>query len=281
MNTHTAQLADHTWLKIGGPAEMVIPETKAEFVEILTECHETNRDFRILGGGSNLLVSDAGVDELVIKSTNACTEFEVDGTHVTAGASIMLPQFINQYVAHGLGGYEYLYSVPGTIGGAIYMNAGRGRSHGLAISDYLTAVEVFSGGAVRTIPADELTFEHRYSTFQEHDDWVILSAEFELPEQSTAEGRKQIKKRMQKVGERERGLPNAGSVYKSGSGVPLHKIPPNGLSVGDARFVSGNRICHSGNATYADVLRLVKLGKILRRFRPPFEESKVEWIIWE
>ncbi len=281
MNISTEQLSDHTWLKIGGPAEMAIPETKAEFVEILTECHETNRDYRILGGGSNLLVSDAGVDELVIKSTNACTEFEVDGTHVTAGASIMLPQFINQYVAHGLGGYEYLYSVPGTIGGAIYMNAGRGRSHGLTISDYLSALEVFVDGDVRTISVDELEFEHRYSTFQEHDDWVILSAEFELPEQSIEQGRKNIKKRMQKVGQRERGQPNAGSVYKSGSRLPLHKIPPNGLSIGDARFVSGNRISHTGAASYSDVRRLVYLGKMLNRFRPPFKSSVVEWEIWE
>ncbi len=281
MNTHTEQLADHTWLKVGGPAEMVVPETRTEFIDILTECYETGRDYRILGNGSNLLVNDTGVDELIIKSTDACTKFEVKGTHITVGASTMIPQFINQYVEHDLGGYEYLYSVPGTIGGAIYMNAGRGQSHGLTISDYLTAVEVFIDGSVMTIPANELEFKHRYSTFQDEDNWVILSADFDLPEQSKKEGKKQIKQRMEKVTNRERGKPNAGSVYKSGARFPLHKIPPNGLFIGDARFISRNRICHTGSASYDDIRRLVSLGKVLNKFRPPFKSPVIEWEIWE
>lgn len=281
MKTKTENLSEHTWLKIGGPAEIATPESKAEFVDLLTECHEKGRDYRILGAGSNLLVNDDGVDELVIDSTDACTDFEADGTRVKVGASMMLPQFVKQCVDNDLGGYEYLYSVPGTVGGGIFMNAGRGKSHGLTISDHLESVEVFADGEVRVFEKDELEFRHRWSTFHDHDDWVILSATFDMPEQPAEEGTQRIKERMAKVNERERGQPNAGSVFKSKSRLPVHKIPPNGLSVDGARFVSGNRICHDGNASFDDVYRLVKRAKLLHRLVPPFRRPVIEWEIWE
>ena len=281
MKRETEQLSEYTWLKIGGPAEIATPESKAEFVDLLMECHEEGRDYRILGGGSNLLVDDDGIDELVIKSTEACTDFEVDGTEVEVGTSVMVPQFVKQCVENDLGGYEYLYSVPGTVGGGIYMNAGRGKSHGLTISDYLTSVEAFVDGEIRVIEKDELELEHRWSTFQEHDDWVILSATFDMPQQPAEEGNRRIKERMAKVGERERGMPNAGSVFKSKSRFPVHKIPPNGLSVNGARFVSSNRICHDGSASFDDVYRLVNRAKLLHSLIPPFENPVVEWDIWQ
>lgn len=280
MKTETERLAEHTWLKIGGPAEIATPESKSEFVDLLTECHEEGREYRILGGGSNLLVTDERLDELVIKSTDACTDFEVDGTEVEVGASMMIPQFVKQCVDHDLGGYEYLYSVPGTVGGGIYMNAGRGRSHRQTILNHLTSVEVFVDGEVRVFEKDELDFEHRWSTFHEHDDWVILSATFDMPEQPAKKGKDLIKERMAKVGERERGQPNAGSVFKSSSRLPLHKIPPNGLSVDGARFVSGNRICHDGKASFDDVYRLVKRAELLHRLTSLFQKAEIEWKIW-
>lgn len=281
MKTETRQLAKDTWLNIGGPAEIATPESKWEFVNLLTECHEEEREYRILGRGSNLLITDDELDELVIKSTEACTVFEIDGTEVEVGASMMIPQFVKQCVSHDLGGYEYLYSVPGTVGGGIYMNAGRGKTHGLTISDYLTAVEVFVDGEVCMLEKDDLEFEHRWSTFHDHDDWVILSATFDMPEQPSEKGERLIKTRMTKVGERERGQPNAGSVFKSASRLPLHKILPNGLSVNGARFVSGNRICHDGSASFDDVYRLVKLAAFLHWITPPFQKPEIEWQIWK
>lgn len=281
MRTTTEPLSEHTTLKIGGPAEIVTPTTKHELVDVLSECHQERRNYRILGAGSNLLVNDEGIDDVVIKTTEACSHFSVEGTLVVTGASLMIPQFVRKCVNNGLGGYEYLYSVPGTVGGAIYMNAGRGERHKLTISNYLTSVEVFMEGEVSWIDIDELEFEHRWSTFHKHDEWVILSATFDLPEQPPEEGNRRIKERMGKIGERERSQPNAGSVFKSGSKLPLHRIPPNGLSVDGARFVSGNRICHDGNAKFEDVKKLVNRAVILHRFVPPFEKPNIEWIIWE
>lgn len=281
MRRTTEPLAEHTWLKIGGPAEIAIPESEAEFVELLRECRETDRAYRFLGNGSNLLVSDEGVDELVIKTTEACTDLSFDGNRVTAGASVMVPQFVNACIDHELGGYEFLYSVPGTIGGAIYMNAGRGESHGKTIADHLETVEVFADGRRRELAVDDLDLAHRHTVLQNHEDWAVLSATFEMPDQPREEGRRLASERMEKVGERERTRPNAGSVFKSGARLPLHEIPPDGLSIGDARFVARNRICHDGEASFRDVKRLVTLATWLNRLVSPFDPPEVEWVIWE
>jgi UDP-N-acetylmuramate dehydrogenase len=281
MKRTTEPIAPHTWLKIGGPAEIAIPKNKNELVDLLVECHNQNEKFKILGNGSNLLVADEGLDELVIKITEACNNLQFDKDSVTAGASVMIPQFVNKCIQHNLGGYEYLYSVPGTVGGAIYMNAGRGAGHNKTISDHLVSVEVFSEGDVIEIPVEDLDFDHRYSSFHEHDDWVILDATFDLPSLSKEEGQQKAKKRMKKVNQRERSKPNAGSVFKSGARLPLHKIPPNGLSVGDARFVEQNRICNDGDATFRDVKMLLFLAMFSNKLIPPFQTPEIEWEIWK
>lgn len=281
MKKKTESLAEHTWLKVGGPAEIAVPETKQELIELLADCHSQNRPYRILGNGSNLLVTDEGVDELVVKTTEACTGIEFDGSSAVVGASVMIPQFINECVQRDLGGYEYLYSVPGTIGGAIFMNAGRGKNHQSTIADHLISVEVIDEGTVRHILVEDIDLDHRYSSFQEHEDLVILSAEFDLPTQSSDEGQEKVRKRMQKANERERSKPNAGSVFKTGARLPLHKIPPNGLSIGDARFVATNRICNDGEASFNDMYRLIALAKLLHRIAPNFETPEVEWEIWQ
>ena len=281
MNTATENLADHTWLKIGGQAEIATPQSEEDLVNLLRHCQEIDRPYRILGNGSNLLVSDDGVDELVIKTTECCTSVDISEDIVKAGASVMVPQFVSQLIEHDLGGYEFLYSVPGTIGGAIYMNAGRGKQHNKTIADHLLTVSFFDGTEIRTREKSELNFAYRYSIFHEHPNWVILSATFSPPEQPQEMGRKLAKERMEKVGKRERSKPNAGSVFKSGVRIPLGRIPPNGLSVDGARFVSSNRICHDGNATSKDVYRLVKLAQLVHRIVPPFSKPEIEWEIWK
>lgn len=281
MYRSTEPLAEHTWLDVGGPADVAVPESVDELVDLLETCHRDDRAYRILGNGSNVLVSDDGVDELVIKTTEACGDVEVDDGVVRTGASVAAPQFANLLVQHGLGGYEYLYSVPGTIGGAVYMNAGRGERHQQTIADHLVEVELFDGTERRTVPAEDLEFEHRYSTFQERPAWTILGATFEPPSQPREEGRAKIRERMEYVETRERSSPNAGSVFKTGARLPLQKLPPNGLSVGDARFVHSNRICHDGDATCEEIRRLLRRAQLLHRVVPGWETPRVEWEIWE
>lgn len=281
MRRTTEPLSEHTWLKIGGMAEIAIPETKEELIELLKDCEKNNRSYRILGNGSNLLVSDEGIDELVIKYNEACTQIQIEDGIVKAGASVSVPQFVNKIVEHDLGGYEYLYSVPGTVGGAIYMNAGRGESHQKTIADYLEEVEIYDGTEVRKIPVGEIEFSHRYSTFKDRPEWIILSGVFKPPTQPKKAGREKIRDRMEKVNQRERSKPNAGTVFSSGVKIPLSRIPPNGLSIGDARFVHSNRICNDGEATYSDVKNLILVAKWLHRVIPGLEEPELEYEIWK
>lgn len=269
-------LADHTWFKIGGAADIIIPETKQELVQAIRGCNRNDTPYRILGNGSNVLVSDKGLDEKIIKTTDCCNSIEIEGNQVKVGASVMIPQLVNMIVNNGLGGIEYLYSVPGTVGGGIFMNAGRGRSYNKTIADYLLTVEIFDGEEIIHLNKKELDFAYRYSTFQENPDWTILSAEFEFPSQSPEEGKKKIEDRMNHIETRERGKPNAGSIFRQGK-----VIPTKGLWMGDAKFVSNNRICNMGDASFKDVERLIKLTKIIHLFVPIAEPIDTEVRIWK
>lgn len=272
----TAELSKHTWFKIGGEADIVVPETREQLIEILEWCQDTDRDYRILGNGSNVLVNDEGINELVIKTTKCCTELSTEGTRITAGASILLPQLVKFAVDHNLGGIEYLYSVPGTVGGAICMNAGRGRPHGKQISNHVTSVEVFDGTEVRSLSTDELNFAYRYSILQDRPDWVVLSATIDLNQQDYELGRTKMEERMQHAHQRERSLPNAGSVFKEGQSLSV-----TGWNIGDAKFVSQYRICNTGNATFRQVYLLTKTVYWLNKLHPFKSEPKIEIRIWK
>lgn len=276
MKTKREPLGQHTWFKIGGPAEIIEPKSKDEFVSAIEWCLEEGRPYRILGNGSNVLISDNGLDDVVIKNTSACTGLEANRNTVVAGSSVLLPQFINFSVEHELGGVEYLYSVPGTIGGAVFMNAGRGKRLNKTITDHLVSIEVHDGKQVREVSVEELEFDHRYSTFQEHENWAILSATFELPSQPKNVGKEKIQKRMDYIKSRDRSTPNAGSVFTNGTRLPMRIF-----SLGGAKFVQDNRIGNVDNASSSDVERLIWFAKFLHKFIPALEERDVEIRIWK
>lgn len=273
---HTDDISKHTWFNIGGKAEIVVPNTREQLIETLKWCQKNNVSYRILGNGSNVLVSDVGVSELIIKTTKCCTNISVNDTQVTVGASILLPQLVKFVVEHDLGGIEYLYSVPGTVGGAICMNAGRGRPHGKQISSHVVSVEVFDGTKTRTLSSDELEFGYRDSVLQDYPDWVVLSTTLELEKQDRQIGREKIKERMEHAHKRERSLPNAGSVFKEGQHLSV-----TGWNLGDAKFVSQYRICNTGNATFNQVYYLIKIVYWLNRIRPFRPDPEVEIRIWK
>lgn len=276
MEVKREPLEQHTWFKIGGPAEIIKPESKEELVSAIEWCCENNRSYRILGNGSNVLISDKGIEDVVIKNTSACTDLEVEGNRIIVGSSVLLPQFISFAVEQELGGVEYLYSVPGTIGGAVFMNAGRGKNHNQTISDHLVSVEIYDGNEIRELSVEDLVFNHRYSTFQDYEDWVILSATFELPSQSRSVGQEKIKERMNYIKSRDRSTPNAGSVFKDGPRLPMRIF-----KWGGAKFLHDNRIGNIENASSSDVERLIWLAEVLHKYIPFLKELDIEIRIWK
>lgn len=168
-------LAPFTTLKIGGPADFF---TEASNLEELKEAllfqKEKNLPLTLIGGGSNLLIADEGISGLVIRMKNNGIDFQGEKVKVSSGE--ILDTFVRKTIEQELGGLETLIDIPGTVGGAIYGNAG---AYGRSISDFLTAVTIFDDGKVREIPKSECVFAYRGSIFKTRP-WIILGAEFQL-----------------------------------------------------------------------------------------------------
>lgn len=171
-----APLAEYTRFGIGGPTD-VLAETSREqaFIEAVRVLRAASIPFVVIGGGTNLIVSDAGFRGAVVRYT--ADEMEADGAVVRAAAGATLDGLVNFAVSRGLAGLETLAGIPGWLGGAVYGNAG---AYGHAIGERVRAVHFFDGVNARTIDNAGCGFTYRESVFKRRGDWVVLSAEFTL-----------------------------------------------------------------------------------------------------
>lgn len=184
-------LAPLTWLQLGGPAEfLAAPRNQDELIQLVSRCHEAQIPVRLLGGGANVLVPDAGVPGVVIRLTaQAFTEIQTKANSALAGGGAKLGQLVSESVRQGLAGLETLVGIPGTVGGAAHGNAG---ARGGDIGQWIRKATVMTKtGAVYERNRDDLVFAYRQSSL---DELVILSVEFELAEEDPQE----LTKRMQK-----------------------------------------------------------------------------------
>jgi len=185
-------LSSSLWLGIGGPARYYAePTSRGELVELFKAASQQSVPVRILGGGSNLIARESGVDGLVISmAAGPLCELAIEGNRLTAGGGAKLSHVVTHAVGSGLAGLEHLLGIPGTVGGAIVSNAGAG---GHDIGSVTEAIEILCpDGDIRTIDADPAQFSHRRSNLGGN---VILSATFRL-EKSDLES---LTKRMQKL----------------------------------------------------------------------------------
>jgi UDP-N-acetylmuramate dehydrogenase len=273
-------MAKHTTLKIGGPArKMLIPESEEELLSAVRQCRREGTPFRIVGNGSNILVNDEGLDEVIIKTTRACLRLECEGKTIYAGASVKIQRFVRFCAEHDLGGFEYLISVPATVGGVVFMNAGRGRHLNQQISDGITSVRVFDGEKIFELNKDECQFKYREFIFHWKPNWVILGAYLELKAQDRLMGEQAIQERKDFVREQQDYRdPSAGSVFKSGRLFVFKHA--QGLKIGDAEFSKKavNWINNRGQAKARDVLKLIKIVKWMNWLT--FKKAKEELRLW-
>jgi len=180
-------LKDYTTLNIGGPARYFVEiRTLHELTEAIKFAKEKNIDFFILGGGSDLLINDDGFSGLVIK----CNVMGLGGGRLDYTGCLpatLLQDFVDAMNSQGLSGIEKLAGIPGTVGGAIYGNAG---AFGQTISDKLTKVKLLVDGKEKWLNKDELEFDYRESVLKKHKDWVILEAEFMFDKRDAEELKK-------------------------------------------------------------------------------------------
>jgi UDP-N-acetylmuramate dehydrogenase len=277
-------LAPYTYLKVGGPAEMLIqPRSREELSRVVRRCFEERVPLRVLGSGCNLLVRDEGVRGAVLRlSEPAFTEITVEGKRVRAATGAPVSALISASARHGLAGLETLVGIPGTVGGALRTNAGDHRTGD--IGQFVRHVEVLDRrGDVQVRDRDELHF-------QEHaldlDDPVILTAEFAL-EPDTPDA---IVKRMRKAwilrkGGQPLGFQSAGRVFKNPRGLVARELLEQaGLArtrVGGAEVSDRDPnyvVVHPG-ASSRDVLRLIDLmqSRVREKFNIDLEREIVVW----
>ena len=281
-------LKRHTTYRIGGPADLfVLPACVEDVLWTLRLSREAGATVFVMGAGSNLLVSDRGVRGVVLCLGQAMGRVEFEGERVRACAGVLLPRLAKLAAGRGLSGLEWAGGVPGTVGGAVAMNAG---AHGSDTSRSLVAAHLASSdGELVVCPGEELGFEYRKSRLVRAGGYVVVAAEFRLEPGSVLE----IEGRMKEFAARRRrtqplGLPSSGSVFKNPpgdyAGRLIEAASLKGTRVGGAQVstVHANFIVNTGDASADDVRRLIEL--VRRRVKEEFGvtlELEVELVGWD
>lgn len=256
-------MKNHTTFKIGGPADcLVFPSSIEEITAVCALIHSYDLPFTILGNGSNVLVLDGGIRGVVVKFDNNLAYCRRDGNHVIAGAGSLLKDVSNYAAKCGLTGMEFAVGIPGSIGGAVFMNAGAYDGEISNIVEAVTAVSM-SGKVIR-YSAEKLNFSYRNSIFQENQQ-VICEVELALTEGVQHE----IKGRMGDLTMRRESkqpleMPSAGSTFKRPegyfAGTLIEETGLKGFRVGGAQVSEKHAgfVVNAGKATADDVLNLIK-----------------------
>ena len=172
-------LSQHTTMKIGGPADIFIEPSSLENIQkVMTFLKDRQIPWRAIGRGSNLLVSDKGIEGVVIKLGSGLDHLTINDSTITVGGGHSLVSLSTLISKKGLSGLEFASGIPGSVGGAVYMNAG---AHGSDISKILTKAHVlFEDGSIEWILNDEMEFTYRTSVLQKKRPGIVLEAEFQL-----------------------------------------------------------------------------------------------------
>lgn len=256
-------MSRHTTFRIGGPARlMALPKNRQEAVTAVRAARELGISPFFLGNGSDLLVSDGGFSGFIIKTTGLDQTREVN-RRLQAESGIPLARLAMAALGRGLTGLEFAHGIPGTLGGGVTMNAG---AYGGELVQVLTSVTFLNeDGQVITLPAEECALTYRHSLFSDHPEWLILEAEFELPQGDAAA----IKSKMDELAQKRRSkqpldLPSAGSTFKRPEGyfaaALIEQCGLKGLTVGDAQVSEKHAgfVVNRGSATAGDVRRLME-----------------------
>ena len=258
-------MSKHTSYGIGGPARIyVTPKNKEDLVSILKFSKDNNIPSYFIGSGSNLLVSDDGIDGIVITLGKSFNKLEINKNNVFAETGVMLGKMVKECTKRNLSGLESLIGVPGTLGGALIMNAG---AFGGEISNYLEYVSVITmSGDEKKYQQKDIKFNYRNSSFADNEILINANFKFIFSDQKTVS-----KNKLKASGGRKSSQPlrfrSAGSVFKNPSegaaGYFIDKAGLKGTKSGDAEIsnVHANFFVNHGSATAKDVVRLINIAR--------------------
>lgn len=271
-------LSRHTWFAVGGPAEvMFVPSDEADLSAFLQRCPAEVPLF-VIGGGSNLLVRDGGIDGVVIKlEAPAFRKIELRGNILTCGAGLRNVELQRFMVEKGIGGLEFLSTIPGTIGGSVRTNAG---CYGQEVQDVLKAARIVNRkGEPRKVRADELHLSYRNSDFPE--DWIVTALDFEVRTEEPQQVLECLNtQKKQREASQPHNVKTAGSTFKNPEGQKAWMLIKQAgcadLAIGGAKVSErhANFLVNAGGAWARDIENLGE--EIVRRV---YENSgiKLEW----
>jgi UDP-N-acetylmuramate dehydrogenase len=276
-------LARHTSLGVGGPADMVRLRDLRHLPELIGDLCRRGVKWRLLGGGTNLLVVDEGLNDVVLHLLREPDGLKFEGRRVEVPTAANLGTTVTECAKRNLGGMEGLIGVPGTVGGALRMNAG---AYGTQIGDVVRALTVYrgSGGRVEALRTENVRFEYRHSSFAADD--ILLSVSLELPERPYAEILEKIKQCNQK---RRASQPinekSAGCIFKNppgySTGRMIDELGLKGTRVGGAVISErhANFIVNRHGATASDIFKLMDSirERVHRTYGVALEEEVIVW----
>ncbi len=257
-------MKDHTTFRIGGVADYFITASNTEQLKtIISLCKDAKIPYMILGNGSNLLVSDDGLRMAVIRLAGEFKNITHKGTNLICGAGATLARICTYAMQQGLSGLECAFGIPGTVGGAVYMNAG---AYGFEVKNSLLRVTHLTfDGDIETVEADTLNLSYRHSIYK-YNKAVILFAEFSLKDGDSTEIKALMDDVMnRRVTKQPLEYPSAGSVFKrpegAFAGALIQECNLKGATVGGAQVSEKHAgfIINKGGATCSDVCNLIEL----------------------
>ena len=297
-----APLSRYTRFGVGGPAAIVAESPSEEaFLAALRVIRELGLRHVVIGGGTNLIAADTGYEGAVLRFTGS--RLAAGGPAVSAEAGAELQALVDFTIGRGLGGLETLTGIPGSVGAAVYGNAG---AYGHSVSEVVSQVRFFDGTTARSIPNSACEFQYRESIFKRRKTWIIFSAELALNSadpkalRRTADEIRQVRDRryppeMRCAGSIFKNLTLAGlspevarqvpgEVVREGkvpAGFFLEQVGAKGMSRGDMKVAAyhGNLIYNDGQGSAADLCALI--AELKRRVRDRFGlalEEEVQYI---
>ena len=255
-------MSKHTTFRVGGPADVLVRPVGEQLSQVIRLCRELEEPYYVIGNGSNLLVGDKGIRGLVIEMAKGQDELRVEGSQIVAGAGTLLSRAANLAAEHGLTGMEFAAGIPGSIGGAVVMNAG---AYGGEMKDIIESVTVVDAkGERKTLSLEELELGYRKSCILEKG-YIVTEARLNL----TAGDKESIQARMKELREMRTTkqpleYPSAGSTFKRPEGYFAGKLIMDaglrGYQVGGAQVAEKHCgfVINKGGATAQDICTLMQ-----------------------
>ena len=252
----------HTTFRVGGPADVLVQPDETALAAILALCRQYYVPYSFIGNGSNLLVGDKGIRGVVIEMTDPMGNIEVHGTRITAQAGAMLSKIANTAASNGLGGMEFAAGIPGSVGGAVVMNAG---AYGGEMKDIIERVYVLDeNGAQLELDRTALNLGYRHSCIPEKK-YIVTKVVLELVPRDEVEIRSKMKDLNEKRAEKQPlQYPSAGSTFKRPEGYFAGKLIMDaglrGYQVGGAQVSEKHCgfVINKWDATAADICQLMR-----------------------